>query len=282
MKLSVETHVLHKRYGDEKAILMLKKAGFDSIDYSFYWLDESDQTLGDEYRSYACKVRQLLDENHMTCNQAHAPLGLLKYDSIFDTSNEGYLKLIRSIESAAIMGAENIVVHALKVPANMDVFACNLEFYKKLEPYCEKFGIRIAVENLFWYDKNSECCREILTPEQLKRMVGELGSKCFTVCLDVGHAAVTGYEPDELIRCFSNDTLQALHIQDNDYRKDRHTLPYTGSLDWKKIMQALKDIDYKGDFTFEIFGYLRKLDDDFMEEALAFAAKTGRKLLRMI
>ena len=37
MKLSIETHVLHKRYGDEKAISMLKKAGFDSIDYSYYY-----------------------------------------------------------------------------------------------------------------------------------------------------------------------------------------------------------------------------------------------------
>ena len=35
MKLSVEIHVLYKRYGDEKAIEMLKKAGYDSVDYSF-------------------------------------------------------------------------------------------------------------------------------------------------------------------------------------------------------------------------------------------------------
>ena len=34
MRLSVEIYTLHQRYGDEKAIQMLKKAGFDSIDYS--------------------------------------------------------------------------------------------------------------------------------------------------------------------------------------------------------------------------------------------------------
>ena len=282
MRLSVETYILHKRYGDEKAIRMLKNAGFDSIDYSFYWLEESDQTLGDEYQSYARKIRQLLDENHITCNQAHAPFSL-QYDSIFDTSCEDYVKLIRSIEAASIMGAKSIVVHAINVPVNVDAFAYNFEFYKNLEPYCEKFGICIAIENLFWYDDKTECCRGILhTPEQLKRMVATLGSKWFIVCLDVGHAAVTGYEPDALIRCFSNHTLKALHIHDNDYWKDRHTLPYAGSFEWNKIMQALKDVDYNGDFTFEIFGYLSKIDDDFMEEALAFAAKTGRQLLRMI
>jgi len=47
MRLSVETYVLHKRYGDERAAEMLKKAGFDSIDYSFYWLAEEDDTLGE-------------------------------------------------------------------------------------------------------------------------------------------------------------------------------------------------------------------------------------------
>ena len=63
MKLSVETYILHKRYGDKKAIQMLKKAGFDSIDYSFYWLVESDETLGDNYQDYARKIKCLLDEN---------------------------------------------------------------------------------------------------------------------------------------------------------------------------------------------------------------------------
>lgn len=35
MRLSIDTYVLRSRYGDEKAIRMLKEAGFDGIDYSF-------------------------------------------------------------------------------------------------------------------------------------------------------------------------------------------------------------------------------------------------------
>lgn len=282
MRLSVEIYTLHKRYGDEKAIQMLKKAGFDSIDYSFYWLDESDEALGENYQEHARRVKQLLDKNEMTCNQAHAPF-TLRYGDVFDSSNIEYVKLLRSIEAAAIMGAENIVVHSINVPVGVDIFEYNYEFYKKLEPYCEKFGICIAIENLFRNDAKSNCKRGRLhTPEQLNQMIASLQSKWFVVCVDVGHAAVTGYEPDEYIRCFNNHTLRALHIHDNDYISDRHTLPYTGSFEWNKIMNALKDIKYSSDFTLEIVSYLAKIDDEFMHEALSFAAKVGRQLINKL
>ena len=274
MKLSIETYVLHKRYGDKKAIQMLKKAGFDSIDYSFYWLEKSDENevLGDKYREYA--------QRDMTCNQAHAPFAL-KYGCKFDDSDQEYVKLVRSIESAAVLGAESIVVHAIKTPPDVDSLAYNFEFYKSLEPYCERFGICVAIENLFWYDAKSKCNRGLPTPESLNRMVTMLQSPYFVVCIDVGHAAITGYEPQDLIRRFDNKVLKALHIHDNDYIDDMHTLPYAGRLDWKNIMCALKDIDYKGDFTFEIFAYLGRIDDELMDAALAFSAETGRHLMGM-
>lgn len=282
MRLSVETHVLHKRYGDEIAIQMLKKAGFDSIDYSFYWLEEADECLGEHYREYAQKIRTLLEQNCMTCNQAHAPF-TMSYSNQFDESDPEYSRLVRSIESAAIMGADNIVVHSLKTPPAVDNFAYNLAYYKSLQPYCEKFGICIAIENLFAHDHKCRCIRGRLhTPALLHEMIAMLESPFFVVCIDVGHAALTGYEPQDIIRQFDNKTLRSLHIHDNDYLDDRHTLPYAGSLHWHEIMQALKDIDYQGDFTFEIFGYLGKIDDDFIEEALAFSAKAGRHLLRKL
>lgn len=278
MRLSIETYVLHKRYGDKKAAEMLKKAGFDSIDYSYYWMDEGDEALGDSYREYAHKVRGYLVENSMTCNQAHAPL-TLKYGAVFDVVDPEYQKLVRAIEAAAILGAESIVIHALKVPQEVDLFAYNLEFYKSLEKYCRQFHICIAIENLFWQDKKSNCLRELFTPGQMKRMIEELQSPCFVICIDVGHAAVTGYEPQDIIRQFDCNTLKALHIHDNDYYRDRHNLPYAGNLDWSQIIQALRDIGYNGDFTLEVFGYLMKVDDSFMETALDFAAKTGRHLM---
>ena len=282
MKLSIETFVLHPRYGDLKTFEMLKKAGFDCIDYSFYGPAQTDGTLGENYREYARSVKKMLVETGLTCNQAHAPF-VLQYGCKFDLSDPEYAELVRSIESASIMGAENIIVHSLATPPEVDPFTYNLAFYKSLEPYCQQFGIHIAIENLFSEDRKCRCIRGRLhTPQLLKELVAQLASPWFVVCVDVGHAALTGWEPQDLIRQLDNKTLKALHISDNDYIGDRHTLPYTGSLNWTQIMQALKEIDYNGEFTFEIFGYLGRIEDELMEDALAFAARTGRHLLQKI
>ena len=45
-------------------------------------------------------------------------------------------------------------------------------------------------------------------------------------------------------------------------------------------MAALKSIGYSGDLTLEVFGYLERIGDDFMADALEFAAKTGRNLIK--
>lgn len=282
MKLSIDTQVLHKRYGDEKAIGMLKEAGFDSIDYSYYWLDESDEALSENYREYAVKVKGWLEEKGMTCNQAHAPFDI-KYGCKFDLSEPEYRKIVRSMESASIMGANCIVVHSIIVPPHEDIFTYNLEFYKSLEPYCKEFDIQVAVENLFRVDHKSKCFRGTLfTEKHLNQMIQALDSPYYVVCIDIGHASLTGYEPEDLIKGFDNQTLKALHVQDTDYMDDLHTLPYSGKLDWNAITSALKEMNYNSDFTFEIFNYLNKIEDDFMEDALAYASKIGRYLISKI
>lgn len=49
MDISIENHVLHSRYGDRKALELLKEAGFNRVDYSFYWMEPEldEMVLGD-------------------------------------------------------------------------------------------------------------------------------------------------------------------------------------------------------------------------------------------
>jgi len=284
MKLSMDTFNLQIRYGDEKAIQMMKKAGFDCIDYTFglHEVEDENRILGDSYLEHAYKVREILDQNEISCNQAHAPFRV-QYGDKFDETEKEYLKVVRAMEAASIMGAPYIVVHAIKVPDSEDVFSYNYEYYKSLEPYCEKFGIRVAIENLFKRDERSKCIRgRFYTAEQLNGMIEKLNSSWFVVCIDLGHAGLTGYEPQDLIRRFDKQVLRTLHVHDTEYTEDSHTLPYAGKFDWKQIAHALKDIGYEGDMTLEIFRYFEHVDDDFMEDALEIAVKTGRHLIKLV
>lgn len=284
MKLSMDIFNLYLRYGVEKAIVMMKKAGFDCIDYTFCLHNVEDETeaLDEHYQEYAKFVRRLLEENDMTCNQAHAPFRV-QYGESLDESNPEYLKIVRSIESAAIMGAKCIVVHSIRVPTAEDIFEYNYKFYKSLEPYCEKFDIQIGIENLFMRDAKSKSIRgRFYTPEQLKAMLERLNSPWFVICIDLGHAGVTGYEPQDLIRRFDKKTLRALHVHDTEYTEDSHTLPYAGKFDWAEITKALKDIGYEGDMTLEIFRCFEHVDDDFVDDALEIVVKTGRHLIKLV
>lgn len=286
MKLSVEIAEIRSKVGDEKAIELTKAAGFDCVDYSFYGLGEGAPALGENYREYALKLRKILDKNGLECNQAHAPFNLTK-DKKQDISERHYLEIVRSIEAAAILGAKNIVVHPIYVPVGETVNGVSYEefnrrYYKSLEPYCEKFKINIAVENMFYIDSKRGClCGMLDTPQSLTNMVRSIDSPYFVACADVGHLAVTGTEPEDFIKQMDAAVLKTLHIQDTDYKADRHQLPFVGEINWKNVMSALKGIGYSGDLTFEITGFLNNLPSELLPAALKYCAEVGKYLMAL-
>ena len=281
MKLSIDNGMLLARFGVYESARMIKEAGFDCIDMTYYTVPVDSPLLDDGYREYAIKLKEYLDELGLECNQAHAPF-VFAYGDRFSLEDPHYRAIVRSVESAAILGAKVIVVHSVGHRQGNDILfdrAYNLDYYRSLIPYCEKFGIRIAVENLFEYGQNGEFVGRLGTPEELSEFVLELDSPCFCACLDTGHASLTGVKPEDFVAGMRADTLQVLHVHDGDYLGDRHTLPYLMDFDWQKIMCALKKIGYNGELTFEILNYFRNIPKELIPEALRFAEKTGRYLI---
>lgn len=283
MRLAVESFVPRERFGDKEGLTVIRDAGFDCVDYSFYWGKESFPMYTDAYRTYAEDLRAHLDQLGLVCNQAHAPFSV-RYGTSMTEEDPDYRNVVRALEAAAVLGAEAIVVHAIDVTEKgVDVMEYNLRYYRSLEPYAARFGIRIAVENLFVRDgKRNRFSQNLFgTPEQLNAMLRALNSPWFSALIDVGHAALTGNEPEVFIAKTDPGILRGLHIQDTDYRDDRHLLPYLGTHDWPAILQALKDYGYEGDFTFELTGYLKRLPAPLLAEALRFAHSVGRYLLNL-
>lgn len=283
MKLSVENYVPRERVGDLEGLKMIKDAGFDCVDYSFYWAKEDFPMYTDQYRAYAQEVRACLDSIGLRCNQAHAPFPVTEGGE-FSLEDPAYRRVVQSVEAAAVLGADAIIVHLASVPADSTEteFDYNVRFYKSLEPYAAKSGIRIAVENLFSRDKKRNCIRGRLgSPAELNAMLKALNSHWFVACLDLGHASITGFEPEDFIRKTDPKILRALHVQDTDYLDDRHQLPFLAKLNWPEIMKALGEYGYEGDFTFELTGYLRPLPAELLPEGLHFAHSVGQYLLNL-
>lgn len=97
-------------------------------------------------------------------------------------------------------------------------------------------------------------------------------------CIDVAHAMLTGYEPEEFIRGVKPEYIQALHIHDNNCFGDSHLLPYMGKFNWENIMKALAEKKYAGELTLEIISWLVRCSDEYLPIAMKFAAETARHL----
>lgn len=280
MLLSVETYVLRERFGDEAALRLIKNAGFDAYDYSFYWTNEKSDMLGDDYLEHATKIRAISNSLGLVCNQAHAPFDI-RYGDVLDETGEKYRRLVRAIHAASVLGAPNIIVHVLKpsyLPEDVDFWEFNQAYIKSLAPYCEKHNINVSVETLF----NGDNAPVLGKPEDMQRFLKELESERFNTCIDLGHLSKSGLVPEEVIRASSKETLKTLHVQDNNLKDDSHWLPYCGDLNWDGITSALAEMGYSGDFTFEICGYLKRQDEANIPAALKFAEQTGRLLIDKI
>ena len=282
MKLAMESYVPVGRCGEKDGLKMIKDAGFDCVDFSYYAFKPDSATLGDGYAEYAKELRAHLDEIGLECSQAHAPY-IVGYDATFDFSNVNYKATVHAIESAAILGAKNIIVHTIAVPRDVkeiSMWELNQRYYRSLIPFAEKAGICIAVENLYSYDDKRKCFAGRLgSPRELTEFVKEVNSKWVVACVDVGHASITGYEPEDFIAGMDGSILKAIHIHDGDYQGDRHTLPYLGRFHWDDVLAALKKIGFEGNLNFEIISYLNRLPVELLPDALKLAAKTGRYMI---
>ena len=282
MKLSIDNGMLLLRFGVFESMKIIKDAGFDCVDMTYYMSPIDSPLLNDGYRDYAFQLKAYLDSLGLECNQAHAPF-FFAYGDCFTIDDAHYRAIVRSMESASILGAKEIVVHSVGHRQGDTILfdrAYNLAYYRSLIPYCEKFGIRVAVENLVEHDQtNGGYAGRLNTPKELTEFVEELNSPYFCACLDTGHASLCNIKPEDFVAKMRADLLHVLHIHDGDYKGDRHTLPYLMDFDWKKIMGALKAIGYNGELTFEILNFFKNTPPELIPEALCLAEKTGRYLI---
>ncbi len=282
MKLSLEVHSLRAKMGDQAALNMIKEAGFDAYDYSLYNNNIKRMVAADDYIEQAKAVRAYADSIGLVCNQSHGPFDF-KYSDDFNMENANFRGIVRSLEFASILGAPNMVLHAIKeLPTGVDFYEYNRKFYKSFEPYCEKFGVCISVENLFRYNVAEKKYDGVLSdPKEHLAFVESLESPWFNICVDVGHSNITGYNPVEVIRAMNKDVLKAIHIHDNDSFSDSHMLPYTGNINWNGVMDALHEIGYTGDFTFEVLGVLDNVhaNMELMPATMKYTEAIGRSLI---
>lgn len=289
MRLVTNTELLGSWFGDKKAVEMIKNAGFDAVDYSMFSMGTGNSPMDkDDYKSYAKDLREYAESIGISFVQGHAPFP--GYDAQRPEYTEKTLPMVfRAVEVAGILGIEKLVVHPIsptQIPADAELKDFNMKHYRALLPLAKAGNVKLCLENMWGWDAK----RGYILPNvcsfgrDLAEYHDELNDENITVCLDLGHSGLVGDDAADAIRVLGKDRLTALHVHDNDYRNDTHTLPYYGKMDWEGITRALGEIGYEGDFTFEAAPFYAKLphDEKIVTAALRYMADTGRYLMEKI
>ena len=277
MKISNHTNILEKRFGTIRAIRMNCEAGFEAVDYSMY---ETDLPVFSRGATALIKeMRRVIDSCGAVFNQAHAPYTKFRLGAEnTDRNREIFSYVKRSVEIAAELGAASIVVHPAFICRNLSAderYEMNMQMYEALLPTARSYGINIAIENMWGRHKDNrdKIVKDVCSDAaELIRYVDGLDSQYVCACLDVGHAGLVGESAEQMILSLGN-RIGAIHIHDNDFIRDLHTLPYLGNIDFSQISAALAQISYRGDVTLEADCFLEEIPDALVPDALKFSAK---------
>jgi len=285
MILSSQNNTLVRNFGHHGAIDIMKQAGYDAMDLSLFGMvDDHNEFCTDGYRERIAEIRAYAEQQGIGFNQSHTPF---QFDWTAPNAVEEQLipKTIRALEVSALAGCKIAVVHPVHHEEYLgheeERFEQNMKFYRTLLPYAKEYGIRIALENMF----QREVKRKVLGPDtcshaaEFIRYLDTLDDEYFVACLDLGHCGVVGTEAQDVIRALGHERLHALHVHDNDYTKDQHTLPGLGKMNWEEIVKALAEIDYDGEFTFEADRYFWGLPPMLMPKAVSLMVDMGRYLI---
>lgn len=190
----------------------------------------------------------------------HLPTFLSTADLTPALREASLTEMIRSLKVAAALGPLKVVLHpsyvtglATFVPDQAKRHA--LVALEAIVGEAERLGLTLCLENMFPRSNS------LVEPVDFAEIFERFPSLKLT--LDTGHAHIGspgGKRALEFIRMFP-DRVEHVHASDNFGRDDNHLPIGAGTIDFPRIVKALKEIGYNGTVTLEIFSrdkdYLR-------------------------
>ena len=280
MKTSTEIISAARIIGEEKAVELIAKAGFDAWDFSMFsmglydWntrsvIQTNHPLMGKDAIAFARQLKKIGLDNGIVCNQSHAPFPV--------ACAEIRSKCKLAIECTAEAGGEICVIH----PDNEKSAEENAEMYFELLPFAKSCGVKIATENMWnWNnEKHHAAPAACSSPESFVAHLNAVNDEYFVACLDVGHAEMKGLDTNavEMIKALG-DKLQALHLHDNDLLNDSHQIPFSMQIDFVAIVRALKEIGYCGYLTLEADAFLKAYTSENIFEGIKQLSLSAQRL----
>ena len=289
MRLSTSTNIMDRFekvqgvVSMEECLSSCAKAGYKVIDMNFHDMSNPGMPVShDNWESWVDRINEYAKGLGLEFSQSHSHF--YHFLSPRVTDKEWHEELIRrSFIGSSKLGVKWMVMHAATYKEQGFSFRksleLNLERFKQYLEMAHKYNVGIAIENL--YDPLDVFYRTFSSaPEELIELVDKLNDELVGVCWDFGHANLAANDQNESLKLIGK-RLKATHVNDNDKLKDRHLLPFYGVIEWEPIMKTLKEIDYQGDFTFEITPFLDRVPPVIRQKALEHTVEVGNYLISL-
>lgn len=241
MRVGVSTASLFNRLPNEDAVAFLNDLGIKEAEVfltSFCEYDEKFGALIDERRG---QVR--VHSVHVLSTQFEPQL----FSTYSRTKDDAYFWLEKTMAAAKQFGAKYYTFHgtarykkAARSGKNDD-FSAIAKSLREIGACCEKYGVKLSLENVEWSTYNR--------PESLER-IKELYPEISTV-LDVKQARISGYPYEEYLKSMAG-RLSHVHVSDVDER-GKICLPGRGIFDFPLLLKRLRDIGFDGPLLIEVY-----------------------------
>ena len=265
--------------GADQAFAYIKSLGFEGIDLGMGGVlhgdlidkgehnDFFDASVEEICQRYAA-VKEASVKHGVPIVMAH---GIFPLHSIGNPDLDEYLWMAveKQLAVCQYLGCPSLVVHPITRADRTQEKEMNLTMYRKLIPAGKRYGVKICLENMFYFAGGHSVRRACGIIEEacwyIDTLNAEAGEDLFGFCYDVGHANVLGNNIYEDLKLLGK-RLTTLHIHDNDGRLDMHLIPFTHTnvkwdttTDWAGFLRGLKEIGYEGPLNFETFGSIIKM-----------------------
>lgn len=241
-----------------ETINSINNAGFKNV--FVQWYDENLE-YSQEEQVKLCKK--------LGFNIIFAHLGYQNINSIWEEGIDGdnlVKRYKKDIKECKENGIPMVVMHLTskkKAPIYGEI---GLNRIRKIIEYAKELNIKVAFENT-------------KIKGYLEYVLENIKDDNVGICFDAGHYHV--HFDDEFNFEFFKDRIFAVHLHDNDKSDDLHLLPFDGTIDWKYVINKLKECDYNGPITMELcyrYDYLKMPLDEFYKAGY----ERGLQLLKIV
>lgn len=268
-----------------ESFALIKKSGFDAVEIDFSRGVGLRALASENWEESIAFIRNAANTAGLKIISAHAPHNPRLYIPEVEPTAEEKAQfdalLCRSAKAASILGAEILVVHPVDDLINAEYDSqVNLETNKKYlaEVVCEaeKYGVKIAVENVYYSSEYRLRRRYGESAEEVVALADAIGAG---VCWNCGHAHPVTMDQARAVTKIG-ERLVLMHLSDSRGHTDAGLPPMIGggNIKWEQIMPAVAKLGYEGYAILQADQYLNNMPKSLQLDAARFARTVCHRL----